>query len=191
MGAFATLKAGDRTARVFVAGEPRPGSTGVLLLHAWWGLSDDVVAYAGRLAGEGFVVVAPDLFGGHVAITIEDAERISSTADEAAIQAIVLAAIDLLTKRLGQRAPLAAIGFSFGAAWAIWAPTQRDRIGATVVYYGTWTGSILGRARTPVLGHFAEDDPYESAGTVTEFGEGLRAAGREAVIHVYPGTGHW
>jgi len=43
----------------------------------------------------------------------------------------------------------------------------------------------------PVLGHFAEDDPYESAETVAEFEQGLRDAGREGVIHRYPGTGHW
>ncbi|MFI5254461.1 MAG: dienelactone hydrolase family protein [Candidatus Limnocylindrales bacterium] len=191
MGAFETLATGETATRLYVAGDVRPGSTGVLVLHAWWGLTDDVVAYADRLAGEGFVVVAPDLFGGHVATTIEDAERLSSTPDEAAIRAIVLAAVDLLTTQLGPRAQLAVVGFSFGAAWAIWASTQRDQIGVTVVYYGTWTGSILGRARTPVLGHFAEDDPYETAQTVREFEEGLRAAGREAVIHGYQGTGHW
>ena len=35
------------------AGRAR-GAEGVLLLHAWWGLTDDVSAYAERLAGEGF-----------------------------------------------------------------------------------------------------------------------------------------
>ena len=40
------------------AGRAR-GAEGVLLLHAWWGLTDDVSAYAERLAGEGFAVRAP------------------------------------------------------------------------------------------------------------------------------------
>lgn len=191
MGEFETLDVGGKTPRLYSAGHFEPGSPGVVLLHAWWGLNADVVAFADRLAAAGFAVVAPDMFDGQVAETIEHADRLSSSSDEEAIQAIVPAAVDLLASRLGPDAPLAALGFSFGAAWAIWAPTECDRVRATVVYYGTWVGSVLEKASTPVLGHFAEDDPYESAETVTEFEERLRAAGRDVTIHRYPGTGHW
>jgi carboxymethylenebutenolidase len=191
MGGFETLDVGGKTPRLYSAGDVEPDSPGVVLLHAWWGLNADVVAFADRLAAAGFAVVAPDMFDGQVAETIEHAERLAGSSDEEAIQAIVPAAVDLLAERLGPGAPLAAVGFSFGAAWAIWAPTKDDRVGGTVVYYGTWTGSILGQATTPVLGHFAEDDPYETAETVTEFEQGLRDAGRDATIHRYPGTGHW
>ena len=148
-------------------------------------------AYADRLAGEGYAVVAPDMFGGQVATEIEDADRLSSVMSQDVGEAITLAAVDRLAERLGPGAPLAALGFSFGAAWAIWAPTQRDRVLATIVYYGTWVGSVLGRATVPVLGHFAADDPYETTETVTEFEQGLRDAGRDAAICRYPGTGHW
>jgi carboxymethylenebutenolidase len=191
MSGFETIEAGGTTSRLYSAGDAKSGLPGVVLLHAWWGLNDDVVAFADRLAVAGFAVVAPDMFGGQVASTVEEADRLSGSSDEAAIQAIVTAAVDLLASRLGPGAPLAALGFSFGAAWAIWAPTERDRLLGTVVYYGTWVGSVLGKAMTPVLGHFAEDDPYETAETVTEFEQGLRDAGRDVTIHHYPGTGHW
>ena len=191
MGTFETIDAGGTTARAYVSGDVRPGAAGVVLLHAWWGLNHDMVAFADRLAAEGYAVVAPDMFAGQVAETIEHADQLSSSSDETAIQAIVLAATDLLASRLGPGAPLTALGFSFGAAWAIWGPTETDRLSASIVYYGTYTGSILGRARVPVLGHFAEDDPYETAETLTEFEQGLKDAGREATIHRYPGTGHW
>jgi carboxymethylenebutenolidase len=191
MSGFETMDAGGSTVRLYSAGAFRPEAAGVVLLHAWWGLNADVVAFADRLAAAGFTVVAPDMFDGQVAETIEHADRLSSSSDEAAIQGIVPAAVEVLAERLGPNAPLAAIGFSFGGAWAIWAPTKDDRVRATIVYYGTWTGSILGKASTPVLGHFAEDDPYETAETVAEFEQGLRDAGREVTIHRYPGTGHW
>jgi carboxymethylenebutenolidase len=191
MGEFETIAAAGTTARLYVAGEVRPGASGVVVLHPWWGLNDDVIAYANRLAAQGYAIVAPDMFAGEVATEIEDADRLSSTMPQEVGEAITLAAVDVLAERLGPGAPLAAVGFSFGAAWAIWAPTQRDRVRATVVYYGTWVGSVLGRASVPVLGHFAEDDPYETAETVTEFEQGLRDAGREATIQRYPGTGHW
>jgi carboxymethylenebutenolidase len=191
MGEFETIEAGDNTARLYVAGDLRPGTPGVVVFHPWWGLNDDVVAYADRLAAAGFAVVAPDMFDGEVATTIEDADRLASGADKDALEAIALAAVDGLADRLGREASLAVLGFSFGAAWATWAPTERDRIGATVVYYGTWVGSVLGKATSPVLGHFAEDDPYEDAETVAAYEQGLRDAGREVVIHHYPKTGHW
>jgi carboxymethylenebutenolidase len=161
------------------------------VFHAWWGLNQDVVAYVDRLAAAGFAVVAPDLFGGQVASTVEEAERLAGSSDETAVDAIALAAVDRLADRLGPTAKLAVLGFSYGAALAISTPTERDRLAASVVYYGTYTGSILTRARVPVLGHFAETDPYETDEGVAEFEEGLRSAGRDVVIHRYPGTGHW
>jgi carboxymethylenebutenolidase len=162
----------------------------VIVLHPWWGLNDDVVAYADRLAASGFAVVAPDMFDGQVATTIEDAQRLASAADEETVNGIVLAAIEQLAGRVGDQGKLAALGFSFGAHWAIWSPAERRQVVASVLYYGT-TGDRLTDSTVPVLGHFAENDPYETAEWVAEFEQILRSAGREVEIHHYPGTGHW
>jgi carboxymethylenebutenolidase len=135
-------------------------------------------------------VVAPDLFGGQVATTQEDAKQLAQGSDEEAIDAIALAAMDRLAEGIGPEARLAVVGFSFGAHWAIWSPTQRDRVVASVLYYGT-TGDNLTAATVPVLGHFAENDPFEDDQWVAEFEKTLRDAGRDVTIHRYPGTGHW
>ena len=191
MGEFETVDAGGAPSRLYVAGDSSPGSRGVVVFHAWWGLNDDIVAYADRLAAARFAVVAPDLYRGRVATTIEEADRLSGAIDEAAVDAITLAAVDALADRLGPTARLAAVGFSFGAAWAMWSPAERDRLAASVVYYGSLTGASLTRARVPVLGHFAETDEYEPDEQIEAFEGALRSAGREVVIHRYPGTGHW
>ena len=81
MGEFETLDVGDKTVRLYVAGEMRAGAPGVVVLHAWWGLNDDAIAYADRLAAAGFAVTAPDMMGGQTATTIEDAERLSGAAE--------------------------------------------------------------------------------------------------------------
>lgn len=190
MGTFETISVGDTSARLYVAGAGDPASPGVLVLHPWWGLNDDVIAYADRLAAAGFSVAAPDMFDGAVATTIEDAEGLAHAADEEAINAIVLAALDRLSEGRDPSARIAALGFSFGAHWAIWSPTRREGVVASVLYYGT-TGDNLDASTAPVLGHFAEDDPYESTEWVTEFEGILRSAGREVEIHRYPGAGHW
>jgi carboxymethylenebutenolidase len=149
------------------------------------------VALADRLAGSGFAVVAPDLYRGPVVSTIEEADKLSSSIDEKAADAIALAAVDRLAERLGPKARLGALGFSMGAAWSMWSPAERDRLACSVVYYGTLAGPSLARARVPVLGHFAQTDPYETAEGVAAFEASLRSAGRDVTSYHYPGTGHW
>jgi carboxymethylenebutenolidase len=183
------IAVGESTANAHVR-IPADATTGVVVLHAWWGLNDDVIAYADRLAEAGFAVLAPDMFDGQIATERDEAQRLASAGDERA-DAIAFAAVDALATRFGPDAPLAVLGFSFGAAYALWAPSERDRLRATVVYYGTYTGEFIARATAPLLGHFAEDDEFEPEAGVRELEEAFRAAGREVTIHTYPGTGHW
>ncbi len=191
MGQFETIEAGETTTRLYQAGQVRPGAPGIVVFHPWWGLNDDIIAYSDRLAAAGFAVVAPDMYRGSVASTIEEAERLSGSLDEAAADAIALATTDHLADRQGSGTPLAAVGFSMGGAWAMWSPAERNRLAASVVYYGSLEGPSLTRAAVPVLGHFAETDPYESDEAIIAFEGTLRSAGRDVVIHRYPGTGHW
>ncbi len=88
MGTFKSVEAGGTTARVYTAGTHERGVPGVVVLHPWWGLNEDVIAFADRLAGEGFAIAAPDLFDGSVATTVEDAERLARSADEAAVESL-------------------------------------------------------------------------------------------------------
>ena len=181
MGAFETLDVGGSTARLYVSGDFVPGAPGVLVLHAWWGLNDDAVAYADRLAAAGFAVTAPDMMGGQVASTIEDAERLSGAAEspdtEPSVEAIALAAVDDLANRLGPTARLGVLGWSFGAAYATLLPAERDRLVASVVYYGVYTGPHIDRSKAAVLGHFAETDQFESDEGIAELEDSLRGGG--------------
>jgi carboxymethylenebutenolidase len=184
------ITVGESTARAYVR-IPHGARSGVVVLHAWWGLNDDVVRYADRLAAAGHAVIAPDMFGGQVATEIADAERLSGEGDDGVADAITLAATSALAERLGAGAPLATLGFSFGAAYALWAPSKLPSLVATVVYYGTMTGPSLAKSTAPLLGHFAETDEFEPAENVKALEDGFREAGREVEIHTYPRTGHW
>lgn len=177
--------------RLYVPTAEAAGKPGVVVFHPWWGLNDDTVAYADRLAEAGFTVVAPDMYDGAVETTVEGAEARATSLDEQAADAIALAAVDRLAERVGPGIPIGAVGFSMGAAWAMWTPAERDRLVASVVYYGTLQGPSLARATVPVLGHFAEADPYEPNEAVVAFERSLRDAGRSVTIHGYTGTGHW
>jgi carboxymethylenebutenolidase len=187
---FDRLTVGDETARAYLR-VPDDARAGVVVLHAWWGLNDDVVSYADHLVDAGFAVIAPDMFRGQVATEPEDAERLSNEGDAGIARDVAWAAIDRLAAALGPDAGIGMLGWSFGAAYAIWAPSVRDRARATVAYYGAWTGAFVADATAPLLGHFAEEDPYTSDADVRELEDAYRAAGRAITTYRYPGTGHW
>ena len=186
------LVAGDHKARAYRARPEDGRGPAVVLLHAWWGLNDDVLAFADRLAAAGFCVTAPDLYAGDVVSTIADADARVARVDDAAANTLALAAVDLaLAEGSHPSGRVGTVGFSFGAAWALWLAAHRPAVAATVVYYGSMTGPSLDRGRAPILGHFAEQDPYEEPANVAAFEAAARAAGRAITLHHYPGTGHW
>ena len=187
---FDQLRVGEETPRAYLR-VPDDARAGVVVLHAWWGLNDDVIAYADRLVDAGFGALAPDMFRGQVATTPEDAERLSQEGDAGIAGDVAWAAIDRLAAELGPDAPIAVLGWSFGAAYAIWAPSVRDRARATVAYYGTYTDTFIAEASAPLLGHFAEVDPFTSEDDIRELEEAYRKADREIATYRYPGTGHW
>ena len=187
---FDQLTIGDETACSYMR-VPPGARAGVVVLHAWWGLNDDVLVYADRLADAGFGVIAPDMFRGQVATEVQDAERLSNEGDAGIAGDVAWAAIDRLADELGPDAPIAVLGWSFGAAYAIWAPSVRDRARATVAYYGTYAAPFIAEATAPLIGHFAEDDPFTSEDDIRHLEEAYRRADRAITSYRYPGTGHW
>jgi carboxymethylenebutenolidase len=187
MGEFDVVSAPGIEARVYEAGDAASGA-GVVVLHPWWGLNADVLAFADRLASAGYAVAAPDLYHGDVVDTIEAADERVGQLDGAEGVAIVRATVEDLATKLGSGARLAVLGFSLGASFAVGAAHPAVR--GTVLYYGTGDPSDA-TGTQPILGHFAEADPYEDDAWVTQFEGILRSMGHDAVFHHYSGTGHW
>lgn len=168
-----------------VKGQGRP----VLVLHAWWGLNADIKAFCRRLAGEGFVAFAPDLYHGRVAETVADAESLGQALDAQYLQA--KAEIAAAAAYLDEGAGVAVVAFSLGAYYGLdLSNSAPERVHSVVIYYGSGAEEF-GASRATYLGHFAADDPYEPAENVQALAQLLEEAGRPANLHVYPGTGHW
>ena len=167
---------------------------GVLVLHAWWGLTSVFTDVCDRLAMDGYVALAPSLFpGGATAATIAEARELLAMHDEAAVaEPVVPAAVERLCGLPAVTgAQIGVIGFSMGAYWALHLSQARpDDVSTVVVVYGTDDGDYRS-ARATYLGHFAEQDDFEPLEAVRSLETKIREAGREVTFHVYPGTGHW
>src|SRR5690606_37348723 len=99
------------------AAEPLPG---VIVIHEWWGLNDNIKAMTRRLAGEGYVALAVDLYGGATAATPEQAQSLMAAmlADPDAARHNLQQAYDYLDKYAF--APrIASIGWCLGGGWSL------------------------------------------------------------------------
>jgi len=169
------------------------GGPGVLVLHAWWGLTPMFTRLCDRLSGAGFTALAPDLFQGRTASTIEEAEALGKDRDGAAMEAAAEAGLKRLLAHPGVRAPrgVGAIGFSLGAEYAgLLSANHPADVAAVVLFYGATLPDFT-QARAAYQGHFAENDEWESPEWIQKMEDAMRAAGREVTLHQYPGAGHW
>jgi carboxymethylenebutenolidase len=180
------------TATGYLAIPERGAGPAVLVLHAWWGLKPFFRELCDRLAGEGFVALAPDLYGGQTAATIEEAEQLISTLNSQATRAKVTGATTYLRRHPAvQGDGIGVIGFSMGGSWALLLSTLApDDISAAVIFYGSGDGDFTA-ARAAYLGHYAENDEWEPIEDVRQVETNLRAAGRDVTLYTYPGTQHW
>jgi len=164
----------------------------LIVLHAWWGLNNFIRSFCNRLAGEGFLVLAPDLYHGETANTIEEAQKLRSKLSRKVVEAELIQAMALLQARPDlARHSFGGIGFSLGAYWLLWLAEQLSvRLTASVLFYGARNGDYS-RSSSAFLGHFAEQDDYVSAASVKKLQKALVSSGKQVSFHTYPGTSHW
>ena len=178
----------------FLATPPDGKGPGVLVLHAWWGLNDTMKTFCTRLAESGFLAFVPDLYHGKVTDSIPEAEALGRALDANHLQAKAeLAEATMFLRERVEHADrgLAVIGFSLGAYYALdLAAAHPEHIRSVVLFYGTGGGDFSG-SRADYLGHFAENDEFESPSNVEELEDSLRSAGCQVTFYRYPGTGHW
>ena len=180
-------------------GTDTSGGPGVLVLHAWWGLTEPFRQACDQLAAAGFVALAPDLYRGKTTASVEEAETLSSALnqDEERVRGDITGALRFLrehgaTSAADGRGAVGVIGFSMGGAYALdTSVALPEEIAAVVIFYATYTGLDFAAARAAYLGHFAENDPFEPSESVAELERELQAAGKQTTFYTYPGTTHW
>lgn len=167
---------------------------GLIVIHEWWGLNDNVREEARRLAAEGYVTLAVDLYGGKTATEVKAAMGLSKglTDNPGSAEDNLRQAYRYLSKTVG--APrIGTIGWCLGGRWslrtAILLPKDVD---ATVIYYGAVNvpEAELATLQMPILGLFGSKDPVIPLATVQAFEETMKRLGKDVDVHVYEGAQH-
>jgi carboxymethylenebutenolidase len=172
---------------------PHPG---VLMIHEWWGLNEDITIMADALAAEGFVVLAADAYRGELGTSVAEALSLTRNTPVEQIRSDLDAAIAFLRGRPEVDPDrVGTMGFCFGGRESMHLGIRSEGLAAVVTLYGS--GLVTDPAELgnmaengPVLGIFGADDNSIPLREVEAFGEALDEIGAEHTITVYPEMGH-
>jgi carboxymethylenebutenolidase len=171
--------------------EPLPG---LIAIHEWWGLNDNIRAMTRRLAGEGYAVLAVDLYGGETAQSPENARQLMQQVmqNPEVAETNLKQAYEYLNS--DRNAPaIGSIGWCFGGGWSLrTALMYPEKLDAAVIYYGELVTDRerLDKLEMPILGIFGGQDQVIPVENVQEFESVLNSLGKTVEVHVYEEAGH-
>lgn len=188
-----TFASNGHDAHGYLALPPAGRGPGLIVIQEWWGLTAHITDVADRFAAEGFVVLAPDLFGGKTTHDSDEAAQLmqdlpveQSSRDLAGAVTYLLAHDAVTSEKLG------AVGFCMGGGFVLsLAAQQGDKIGAAVPFYsvGPQPDSYTG-VEAEVLGHYGESDDFLPAADARAIADKLaEESGRPVEFLFYP-AGH-
>lgn len=164
---------------------------GVILIHEWWGLNDNIKSMARGLASHGYVVFAADLYAGQVATTPDGARKLMLSFDNEKGMSNINSASNILMHNYNV-SKIATIGWCFGGSQSLNYALSGNKVDATVIYYGQPVTNVtkLAEIKWPILGFYGDKDQSISVDKVREFKSILDTMGIKNEIYIYPGLGH-
>jgi carboxymethylenebutenolidase len=194
---YVALHHGSRTVQAFVVYPEIKGKAPVvILIHEIFGLTDWAKEMADELAGEGFIVVAPDLLsafgpngGGSSEFPSQDAAvKAVSALDPDGVNADLDAAADFAKKIPAGDGKIAVVGFCWGGGKSFAFATHRKDLSAAFVFYGPGPSDVTGIV-APVYGFYGGNDARIGS-TIPATTAAMKAAGKQYEQVTYDGAGH-
>ncbi len=192
-GEMVEFESNGARARGYLAAPESGGGPGVVVLQEWWGLVPHIEDVCERFAAEGFVALAPDLYHGEKTRSPDEAGKLMMALDIARAEKDMRGAVEFLLKHDDvEGESVGTVGFCMGGVLSLYAASKNARVGACVVFYGIHpkVEPDLEALRAPVLGIYAEKDQFVPPAAARALEERLKALGKDAEFHVYPGTDH-
>jgi carboxymethylenebutenolidase len=160
-----------------------PPWPGVVVVHEGNGMSPQLLRFSERLAREGYVTLAPDLFFRSGGSEAADFATLIGALRPEQVRADLDGAVDAL-RALGA-ARVGITGFCMGGSFAYRAAVEGVDVACAAPFYGGFIANELGTPRCPLLCFFGGSDLYIPPEAINA----VLAHHPDDVV-VYPDAGH-
>ena len=157
---------------------------GVVILHEWWGVNDQMHVTAKRFAEEGFVALVPDLYEGKV-IPIGQADAARAAMNALSFPDAVREideAVQALRAHPRCNGKVAITGFCMGGALTLASAVNVRGLACTVPFYGLPGDLDWSKIDAPVQAHFAQHDDWATVAGAQTIKDAVRVP---MELHVY------
>lgn len=197
MGKMETTKVDGEDMGLYVAMPEGKGPFPAVAIMYHRGAIDDFTKdRADRLAREGYIAVAPDLFHRY-----PDAENPLERLDDLELEADIRATVAFIQGKPQYNGKVAIMGHCMGGRISFLGASINPAFSAAVVYYcgnmfKTWGEGktppfeLLSRIKGPVIGFFGNEDKNPSPDDVNRIDAELTRLGKTHEFHRYDGAGH-
>jgi len=200
LSAFATdskpvsYKSGDETVSAILYTPSGKGPfPALIVIHEWWGLNDWVKEQASKLAEQGYVALAIDLYRGKIADSPDLAhELMRGLAPDRATRDLK-GAYDFLSSQANvKKNRIGSIGWCMGGGVSLEAAINIPTLAAAVVNYGhlVTDSSEIKNIQAPILGIFGGQDRGIPPEDVKKFQQAMEQSGKKIEVKIYPDAGH-
>jgi len=189
-----SYKSGDETVNgILYTPQGKGPFPALVVIHEWWGLNDWVKEQASKLADQGYVALAIDLYRGKVATTSDEAHQIMRGVPSDRANRDLLAAGAYLRSLTNVNPTLVGdIGWCMGGGYALDLAIADPKLKVAVINYGhlATDDASLKKINAAILGIFGGQDKGITPADVNKFESQLKALGKTVEIHSFPNAGH-
>ena len=168
------------------------------MIHEWWGLNDWVKEQASKLADQGYVTLAIDLYRGKVATTPNEAHEFMGGVPQDRAKRDLQAAFNFVQSQSNvKKDRIGAIGWCMGGGYALQLAIDQPSLRADAINYGVYDYASLAKnteeikkINASILGLFGAQDRGIPTNDLKAFVDAMAKQGKKADFSIYPDAGH-
>jgi len=177
-----TFPAGTgEVAGVLATPDSKQRVAGVVVVHEWWGVNEQITETASKWAREGFLAIVPDLYHGKRAANADEAGKMMGALDFPKAVKEIAAAVEYLRNHPQCNGKVAVTGYCMGGALTLATACNVRGLAAVVPFYGIPGTADWSKVDAPVQAHFAQHDEWATV----DAGKKIQQAVKQMELHVY------
>jgi len=157
-------------------------TVGIVLVPDAYGLDDFTKAEANRLAGEGYIVLAVDIYNGHLTTDPGDLANLIANLNAGTVMKAVDAGVRFFHESPSFHADhIVAMGWGTGATYVFQAAQENRTLDGAITFYGPVITSdhVFGKFYAALCAVYPDKDPVATHETVLNFQQRMKEAGND------------